>query len=511
MSEERFDAIVIGAGAAGLTAAAELSAAHWKVLVLEEGPWYNPFRDYLDGAVKRLPVGLSWTEDCEVRPSMTKAVGGSTVFYMGVFFRLHESDFRTRSRAGVGVDWPLDYRELEPYYDYVEKVTGASGSPENVFEAPRGPYPNPAHRISGSAWKFRQGALKLGLHPAVSPSSILSRPYNGRPGCTYCGRCGEGCMVGDKSSAEMTWAPLAVAAGADIRPGCKVFSIRTDNLGKATGVVYKGADGVERAAAAEVVLLCAGAVHDPIILARSRGPAHPEGLGAAGGMRGRNLMQHVGGRYITAFDEPVHGYMGLSGGVNVQDHYEGAPGAGFARGYTLYVSLQVFPPSTFADWYLEDSWGEQLTRRMASYDRMIRVAVLGEDQASPENRIEEDPEKKDADGLPLARARYVKSANETAIHEHAFATCREVCCAAGAESWEIASTDNTSAHPLGTCRMGDDPASSVVDRWGRCHDTPGLYLCDSSVFPTAGAVNPACTVMALAARTVAHLIGRRPG
>jgi choline dehydrogenase-like flavoprotein len=510
MSGSKHDAIIVGAGAAGLVFAEALSGAGWKVLVLEEGPWYNPFRDYLREA-QRLPLGLGWAADNEIRPSMTKAVGGSTVFYAGVFFRLHESDFQTRTRSGCGADWPLSYEELAPWYDRVEIFTGASGSNTNIFEVPRGPYPNPPHPLSGAAWLFARGARALGLHPAPTPSSILSRPYRGRPGCTYCGMCGQGCMVGDKSSADMTYGPAARKNGADIRPGHRVLTVETNPAGRVTGVVYKDPEGRRERAESDMVILCGGALLNPGLLMRSRGPAHPEGLAARSGVLGRNLMLHVTGRYIARFDREAGGYMGVSGGVNVQDFYEGAKGADFLRGYTVYVSLQIAPPATFADWYLEDSWGEDLVDKMNSYSRTIRMAILGEDQADPENRIFLDPEKKDEDGLPLPLVRYRRSDNERNIFRHAVETCRAACRAGGADDWEIYDPGNSSAHVMGTCRMGDDPEKSVVDRWGACHDVPGLYICDCSVFPTAGSVNPALTVMALAARTSDHLIRRRTG
>ncbi|HLA39529.1 MAG TPA: GMC family oxidoreductase [Candidatus Glassbacteria bacterium] len=353
MSDKNYDAIVIGLGAAGSVVTHELSAAHWKVLALEEGPWYNPFRDFTGGQAQRIPTGLTF-EPGSLRPDMVKAVGGSMVFYAGVFFRLHESDFQTNTRYGCGMDWPITYRELEPCYDRVERFIGASGSNRNVFELPRGPYPNPPHPVTLGSQYFARGARALGYHPAVTPMSILSRPYRGRPSCTYCARCGDGCMVGDKSSPEMTYVPAAVKNGAEIRAGHRVLTIETSRAGRVTGVVYRDPEGTRQRAESELVVLCGGALLDPCLLLRSAGPVHTGGLGNHSGQVGRNLMCHNGGRYMARFPERVNAYMGISGGVNVQDYYEGVADGGFRRGYTLYVSLLPSPPALFVNWYLDD-------------------------------------------------------------------------------------------------------------------------------------------------------------
>jgi choline dehydrogenase-like flavoprotein len=317
-------------------------------------------------------------------------------------------------------------------------------------------------------------------------------------------------MVGDKSSVEMTYVPAAIKNGAEIRARHRVLTIETGESGKVTGVVYRNPEGVRQRAETELVVLCGGALLNPSLLLRSVSGVHPGGLGNHSGQVGANLMAHVNGRYMARLPGTVNGFMGISGGVNVQDFYEGDPRGEFHRGYTLYVSLLPSPPETFVNWYLDD-WGGDLTGVMESYNRMIRIAVVGEDQASAGNRVYPDPNRKDEDGYPLPRVRYRSSRNELAMFEHAVESARRICRAGGADTWEFFHRATSSAHPLGTCRMGDDPESSVVDRWGACHTVEGLYICDGSVLPTSGAVNPACTIMALAARTADHLIGNRPG
>ncbi len=507
MAGMKYDAIVVGSGAAGSVVVEALSGAGWKVLALEEGSWYNPFRDFAEGRAQRIPLGIVYEKD-SLRPNMVKAVGGSMVFYAGVFFRMHENDFRTRTRSGCGSDWPVTYQELAPFYKKVEVFSGASGSNTNIFEVSREAYPNPPHPVSKGSQYFARGARALGYHPAPTPMSILSRPYRGRPACTYCAMCGQGCMVGDKSSPEMTYIPAAIKHGADIRANHKVLTIETNNTGRVTGVVFKDQDGTRHKAHSDLVILCGSALLNPALLMRSRGPAHPEGLGARSGLVGKYLMCHVNGRYMARFPEVVNGFMGISGGIDVQDFYEGAPEAGFHRGYTLYVSLLPRPPALFADWYLEN-WGEELVEIMNSYNRMIRLAVVGEDQAYITNMVTPDPELRDEDGFPRPRVVYRRTENELNLFGHAIDTARRICRAGGADDWEFFHISDSSAHPLGTCRMGDDPDKSVVDRWGACHDVSGLYICDGSIYPTSAAVNPALTIMALASRTAHRLIQRR--
>lgn len=315
-------------------------------------------------------------------------------------------------------------------------------------------------------------------------------------------------MVGDKGSVEMTFVPAAYRNGADIRPLHRVLKIETSSIGDVTGVVYRDAQGARQRASSKVVLLCGSALLNPSLLLRSATGVHPDGLGNHSGQVGKNLMTHVGGRYITRFPEITNAFMGISGGVNVQDYYEGDPKSDFQRGYTLYASLLPSPPERFANWYL-DEWGGDLIDVMESYNRMIRLAVLGEDQAQPENRVYLDPEEKDEDGLALTRVHYKRGRNELAMFDHAVEQARRICRAGGADEWEFFHISNGSAHPLGTCRMGNDPDTSVVDRWGACHSVKGLYICDGSVFPTSGAVNPACTIQAIAARTADHLVNNR--
>lgn len=249
---------------------------------------------------------------------------------------------------------------------------------------------------------------------------------------------------------------------------------------------------------------------NPTLLLRSSSGTHPSGLGNQSGYVGKNLMVHVSGRYMARFPEVVNSFMGISGGVNIQDYYEGDPKADFHRGYTLYGSLLPSPPERFADWYLEE-WGSDLIGIMESYNRMIRIAVLGEDQARENNRVYPDANRQDEDGFPLPRVSYRRSVGEYSMFDHAVDTSRRICRAGGADDWEFFHIADGSAHPLGTCRMGDDPETSVVNRWGACHTLEGLYICDGSVFPTSGAVNPACTIMDLAARTADYLIRNRSG
>src|SRR5712691_11803903 len=296
MATEKTDVVIVGVGAAGGILAAELGKAGMKVIGLERGPAlttadFNPHdelryfqRQDLRPDVKRQPV--TWRPNANARATRLPTLnygnqaGGGTVHYGSVSWRFHEDDFRARSqtieRYGASaipadsslVDWPLSYANLESYYDRAEYELGVSGKAGNlqgkkidggnVFEAPRRrDYPLPPLLVEQAGVVFEAGAKKLGYHPFSTPRAILSQPYNGRPGCTYCGFCQAfGCHVGAKSSILVTKLPEADATGNfKLVTGAMVYRVSSDNSGRVTGVAYWGPDGSDNTIEAELVIL----------------------------------------------------------------------------------------------------------------------------------------------------------------------------------------------------------------------------------------------------------------
>src|SRR5262245_6806795 len=345
MAIEKTDVVIVGVGAAGGILAAELAKAGLKVVGLERGPRlttadFNPHdelryfqRQELRPDPKRQPVTWRANLDTRATPiasmSYGNQAGGGTVHYGAVSWRLHEDDFRARSQtierygaaaipAGCSLtDWPLSYAELEPYYDRAEYELGVSGKAGNldgrkidggnVFEAPRKrEFPLPPLRADQSGTVFDEGARKLGWHPFPTPRAILSEPYQGRPGCTYCGFCqAYGCHVGAKSSILVTKLPEADATGNfKLITGAMCYRVNSDNSGRATGVSYYGPDGsADNTIEAEIVILATFIYDNTRLLLLSKTDRFPAGLANSSGHLGRHLMSHLGTRGFAAFDD----------------------------------------------------------------------------------------------------------------------------------------------------------------------------------------------------------------
>src|ERR1700742_5116069 len=296
MATQKTDVVIIGVGAVGGILAAELGKAGMKVIGLERGPRLQTAdfmpqdelrffeRADLRPDPKRMPV--TWRPNTNARATPLPVLnygnqaGGGTVHYGALSWRMHENDFRARSqtieRYGASaipqdsslVDWPVSYADLEPFYDKAEYELGVAGKAGNlqgrkidggnVFEAARRrEYPLPPLTLDQSGIMFDEAARKLGYHPFSTPRAILSQPYNGRPGCTYCGFCQAfGCHVGAKSSILVTKLPEADTTGNfKLVTGAMCRRVNTDNTGKATGVAYYGPDGAENTVEAEIVIL----------------------------------------------------------------------------------------------------------------------------------------------------------------------------------------------------------------------------------------------------------------
>ena len=531
-TRDAVDFVVIGSGSAGGILAKELSTAGFDVVVLEQGPYRKAadfthdelsvlIRSELHGGGPEVHGQTFRHVDSETAtmPGRTplryaRGVGGSSVHFTANFWRFRPVDFKERSLLGpiTGTnfaDWPITYEELEPYYTKVDWEIGVSGAP-GPFDAPRSkPFPMPPMPIKSSGVLLERGAKKLGLHAQAEPHAILSQPLNGRPGCISCGYCMYyGCENGSKSSTLAAMIPLAEASGhCEIRPDSVVIRIDTDDSGRANQVIYLDADGNEQAQAAKAVVLSANGAESARLLLMSESAKHPDGLANSSGYVGRNLMHNSHAAGNGVFEHPLNDYKGVQVSRIIHDFYDADEARGFYGGggidarplwsaTPIFHVLQGMPPDV-------PRWGDDFKNAIAhNFTRQMSIVGSTTSLALDSNNVTLDPESKDAWGRPAIRATYRDHPDDVSMAKFLQDRAMELFDAAGAEkSWRRPITlTNGGEHLLGTCRMGDDPATSVVDRSHRSHDVPNLYICDGSSFVTSGRGQPTMTIMALAFR-----------
>lgn len=530
--DEPVDFVIIGSGSAGGIIAKELSTSGFDVVVLEQGPYRRAadfghdelsvfFRDELgDGGTPN--TGQTFRDDeakvagpLPFQPAQyAQTVGGSSVHFSGNFWRLREIDFNERSVLGpiAGTnfaDWPISYAELEPYYTKVDWEIGVSGAP-GPNDSPRSrPFPMPPMPIKSSGVLMERGARKLGLTAQPEPLAILSQPHNGRPACISCGYCMYfGCEANAKSSTLAAMIPLAEASGhCEIRPESAVFRIETDQRGRASKVLYYDKNGNERAQRAKAVVLSANGAETPRLLLMSASARYPDGLANSSGFVGRNLMFNAHSVAFGVFDQPLNDYKGVQVTRIIHDFYESDAQRGFYGGGgldarplfsatpILHASFAMPPdvPRWGAAW--KDEIAHNFTRQMAIVGSTTSLAL-------DRNNISLDPESTDRHGRPAIRVTYRDHDDDLAMAGFLEDRANELVDAAGAvKSWRMGIRPTQGgAHLLGTCRLGDDPQSSVIDRDHRSHDVPNLFICDGSSFVTSGRGQPTMTIMALAFR-----------
>ncbi len=525
------DVVVVGAGATGAALSWRLATRGLKVTCLEQGEWVDPSAYpasyegwplhfgtdfHLDPNVRRLvadyPVNA---ESSPVSISMYNAVGGSTIHWSAHFPRLHPSDFRVRTLDGVADDWPISYSDLEPYYDLNDRMNGVAGLDGDPAYPPKSPRQTPSIPLGALGNAMARGFDRLGWHWWPADSAILTRPYDGRDACNNCGPCNLGCSNRSRSSADVTYWPRAIAAGARILTSARASRVLEDG-GRATGVEYRDQSGAERVIGTAVVVLACNGIGTPRLLLNSACATHPDGLANGSGQLGRNLMLHPYATVTGVFGETLDGHAGPVGCSLVsQEFYETDRTRGFLRGYILQVGRSGVPLHTALGGAGDHlvPWGERHHAVFAArHLRTATIAVIGEDLPDPHNRVDIDPELTDGSGIPAPRVRYSLSENSRRLMEHGVERAAEVLRAAGAHDTIVTNPFPYSGwHLMGTARMGTDPDSSVVDPWGRAHEVDNLYLIDGSIFVTAGGVNPTSTMQALALRIADGIADRSPG
>ncbi|HUF63001.1 MAG TPA: GMC family oxidoreductase [Verrucomicrobiales bacterium] len=499
------DVLIVGAGACGSLVAKELAARGFSVVVLEAGRSLTPAVDLPNTEANAGKI--MWTEPRvyagkdAIVPKAGAGVGGGTLVWLGVAPRFHPADFRTYSTEGVGADWPVSYDDLRPYYEKVEHEFGVAGecgpySPE--------PYqlPMPPHRMNWHAQVLARGARKLGAHPFSPPVGINSVEYRGRPACIYCGWCGSGCPTGAKATASAVYLTEAAKRRTLVISEVFVHRVNYDaGRGRVTGVDYLDSRLKEHRVRARLVVLAAHALETPRLLLLSANSTFPEGLANSSGLVGRNFMSHPTWQVFGAFDHPLNAFKGMQmGHVMVQDYYPPHPRNEFARGYILISYMMT--PITYAN--LSGSFcGADFKEFLHEYAHTAAWWAHAEGLPHEHNAVTLDPAVKDGRGLPAARLTCEWGENDVKLAAAARDKASEMMSASGARKVRIGL--RYGAHAMGSCRMGNDPAKSVVDAYCRSHDVPNLFICDTSVFVTGSGVNPTLTAMAIATRAADHM------
>jgi len=532
------DFVVVGSGAAGGVMARELAQAGFGVVVLEQGPrltaqdfehdelryWFN-YGITNDPA--RCPQSFRKTPADAARPrtsgamlplTYARTVGGSSVHFAANYWRFHETEFHERSLLGaipgaVFDDWPISYAELEPYYTRVDWEIGVSGlAGAHPNEPPRSrPYPMPPMPVKSSGVLLERGARRLGLHPFPAPLAINSQPYRGRAACIHCGFClGFGCEARAKGATLYTMIPEAEATGrCEVRSDSYVFRVATSPKRRATGVHYFDRDHRERFQPARTVIVCANGAETPRLLLMSANPQFPDGLANSSGLVGKHLMLNQQSSSFGVFEHELNEYKSVQATRVVHDFYDADPKRGFYGGGGIDSRIGRNPASWALSGPPGPQWGKAYKDHLRSFPRTMLAAGWTTSLPVEANSVSLDPVLKDAWGLPALRCTYKDHPDDLKFAAWLRDRADEILDSAGAlKVWRKPIAETTvGLVALGTCRMGNDPRRSVVNRFHRTHDVPNLFVCDGSSFVTSGRGQPTMTIQALAFRAAEHIAG----
>lgn len=534
MKNRHVNAIIIGAGAGGGVVAKELSYAGMSVVLFERGGWakyddhdhdelisqrttvlgnaYGP-----DNRSPRVYVSLDGKESI-VLPNEgsygnnAACVGSGTVSYGAMGWRFMEEDFKMKTVYGhvEGTtldDWPITYDDLEPYYEKAEWEIGVSGDDtQNPFAPPRKkPQPMPPFEYNRIATTLESAAKRLGLHPFPIPMLRNSVAYNGRPRCYRIRTCvGFACPVNAKGGTHNTVIPAALATGnCELRTNCMVSEILVNDSGKITGVSYFDEKNKKQIQTADIVVVSSSATETARLLLNSKSKFFPNGIGNENDWVGRNLQGHAYCGCYGLFDKEMYDDRGPGSSIAICDFNHHNPGV--VGGGVLLNSFNVLPylftgirPPGSPRWGLDH---KKFQRQ--NFKRIVQVHGPYQELPSFEGRVQVDPKVKDYWGIPVVRLSGNASIKDGPGTTFMASKAEEWLREAGAiETWRSGEVKRERAvsggqHQAGTCRMGNDPKTSVCDKYGRVHNVPNLFVADGSLNVTNGGFNPALTIMAL--------------
>jgi choline dehydrogenase-like flavoprotein len=501
--DEPVDFVVVGTGAGGGPLIARLAESGFSVIGFDAGPYFRPLEDFASD--EREQEKLYWTDERIVDgdnpitmggKNSGKAVGGSTVHFAMVSLRFRPEWFRSRSVLGYGADWPLDWREMWEYYTRAEQALSISGPVTYPWGPKRPRYPYRPHELNGAAELLARGAEAMGYAWTSTPLATVSAPHGSSPPCVYRGFCRFGCSTNAKQSQLVTFIPRALRAGAEIRDLAMVGRIETGPNGRVTGVHYHR-DGGWHFQPARHVVVAGYAVETPRLLLASANATFPDGLANRSGVVGKNLMTQSNQAVFGLMRDAVRWNKGPPS-LAITEHWNYQDRKDFFGGYCWMAQGPLPVEWATIQTTSRGLWGQALRDEMRKYNHQVGLKMVGEMLPAERNRVTLADDR-DQYGLRVARVTYSWGDNDKALIKHALGQMRISLEAVGAT--EIFLQENDTNHLAGTARMGDDPENSVVNADCRSWDIPNLWVCDGSVFPTTGGVNPSLTITAIALRT----------
>jgi len=507
---ESTEVAIVGSGPLGAAAAKVLIDAGTRVTMLEAGQ--RPSLDRTEQLEKALVGEVPWRfrpwvyesvgEDLDLNRFAIRMVGGTSLTWGAITPRNLENDFRMRSRWGVGRDWPIAYRDLEPYYVRAEELMGVAGDDGAPFTPPRSkPFPMPAFPMSATDERVKAAAAKLGIPFGAVPVARNSVEYDGRARCTYLGVC-RACPIGAMYGADQTIDRLERQRHFKLVTGANVLRVETGATGAVRRVVWHDARGSEHALDAERVVLAVQGVEAARLVLDS-------GIGNANGLVGRGLMEHPKFYMIGKVDGATldsHRY-GFETAATLSFHDHARRGE-FAGGRMMVREHAGPSPSAVA--LASGLWGRALKDEIREvFGHHISLGAFLEQLPYEDNRVTLSKTVQNENGRPAARVEFsLLREYETQGYRAMKREMERIFDALGATDVRVLMEPSVAGHYLGCHRMGSDPSTSVVDSFLECHDVPGLFLATQGAFAMGGVSNPTLTGVALSMRMADHILGR---
>ncbi len=528
-----YDVCVIGSGPAGATMAKELCEGGAKVIMLEAGSRVEP-KDFLSHywpyelphrglrGEKQAPfypsdiVPARYEDSDHVSVDRVRVLGGRSLHWNAVTLRYAPQDFRERSLHGIEEDWPLSYEELAPYYDRIEQIIGVCGQNDHLEILPAGSHYLPPIPMRCSEHILARATRSMGIPLVPVRKAVLTKPYDNRPPCHYCGHCMDGCDVGSIFTTPDCMIPKAQETGNfTLRENAIARELRVDSEGQARTIsIVDRLTKKEEEVRARVFVVCCATVESARLLLNSKSPRYPQGLGNSNGVVGHYLNGHHTASvnmYLAELEStPPINQDGATDHVYIPRYNQLSGRRHYAGGWGIQVNFNsyMFPYQATK----LKGYGAQFKQQVRNMQPgFLFLSAFGKTVSTSGNYVSVDPSRPDEYGIPAPVVRYRFVDNDYAMWRDMKQSLLEISSKMKGTVFTDFGDDPSgfASHEVGTIRMGKDPKTSALNGFCQSHEVKNLFVTDGSCFTTSSEKNPTLTIMALSSRTADYIRHQR--